>query len=450
VGGAGDRHGAGRLADAVVGEPHAPARAGLIARALWRKQRHIMEELGPGLITGAADDDPSGIATYSQAGAQFGYALGWTVVLCLPFMVAVQEISARIGRVTGVGLAAALRLHAPRWVLVSVVALLAVANVLNLAADLGAMGDTVRLLIGGHDAVYTAVIAIACVWAEIWMAYKRYVRLLKYLTLALLSYIALLFVVKVDWAAAAVGAFLPRMELTRDAALTVVAVLGTTISPYLFFWQAAEEAEDEQQEDDPRPLREHPADAEPQIHRIGVDTWLGMTYSNVVALAIMIGCAATLHAHGITTIDTAQQAASALEPIAGPLARTVFACGIIGTGLLAIPTLAGSLAYALGDTFQWETGLSRTPNQARAFYAAIAVATLLGVLIVFSPMDPIRALFWSAVVNGVAAAPMIVAMVVMGVRTDVMGELTLPAWLIVLGCAAAGLMAAATLAMVVL
>jgi NRAMP (natural resistance-associated macrophage protein)-like metal ion transporter len=434
----------------VVSEPHAPARAGLIARALWRKQRHIMEELGPGLITGAADDDPSGIATYSQAGAQFGYALGWTVVLCLPFMVAVQEISARIGRVTGVGLAAALRLHAPRWVLASVVALLAVANVLNLAADLGAMGDTVRLLIGGHDAAYTVVIALGCVWAEIWMAYKRYVRALKFLTLALLSYIALLFVVKVDWWAAAAGAVLPRMDLTRDTALTIVAVLGTTISPYLFFWQAAEEAEDEHLEADPRPLREHPGDAPAQMHRIGVDTWLGMVYSELVALSIIMGCAATLHAHGITTIDTAEQAASALEPIAGPFARTVFACGIIGTGLLAIPTLAGSLAYALGDTFQWETGLSRTPRQARAFYGAIAVATLLGVLIVFSPLDPIRALFWSAVVNGIAAAPMIVAMVVMGTRTDVMGELTLPAWLVVLGWAAAGLMAAATVAMVVL
>jgi NRAMP (natural resistance-associated macrophage protein)-like metal ion transporter len=409
-----------------------------------------MEELGPGLITGAADDDPSGIATYSQAGAQFGYALGWTMLLCLPLMVGVQEISARIGRVTGVGLAAALRMHAPRSVLVFIVGLLAVANVLNLAADLGAMGDTVRLLIGGHAAVYTVAFALICVWAEIWMAYKRYVRLLKYLTIALLSYIALLFVVKVDWTAAALGAVLPRMELTRDAALTVVAVLGTTISPYLFFWQAAEEAEDEHLETDSRPLREHPGDAAPQINRIEFDTWFGMAYSNLVALAIMVGCAATLHAHGVTTINTAEEAASALEPIAGPFARTVFACGIIGTGLLAIPTLAGSLAYALGDTFQWETGLSRTPHQARAFYAAIATATLLGVLIVFSPLDPIRALFWSAVVNGVAAAPIIVAMVVMGQRTDVMGELTLPAWLGVLGWAAAGLMAAATVAMLVL
>jgi Mn2+/Fe2+ NRAMP family transporter len=240
------------------------------------------------------------------------------------------------------------------------------------------------------------------------------------------------------------------MELTRDAALTVVAVLGTTISPYLFFWQAAEEAEDEHLETDSRPLREHPGDAAPQINRIEFDTWFGMAYSNLVALAIMVGCAATLHAHGVTTINTAEEAASALEPIAGPFARTVFACGIIGTGLLAIPTLAGSLAYALGDTFQWETGLSRTPHQARAFYAAIATATLLGVLIVFSPLDPIRALFWSAVVNGVAAAPIIVAMVVMGQRTDVMGELTLPAWLGVLGWAAAGLMAAATVAMLVL
>jgi NRAMP (natural resistance-associated macrophage protein)-like metal ion transporter len=426
------------------------AQAGVFARLLWRKQRIILKELGPGLVTGAADDDPSGIATYSQAGAQFGYSMGWTMLLSLPFMVGVQEISARLGRVTGVGLAAALRRHTPRPVLVFIVSLLAVANVLNLAADLGAMGDTIRLLVGGRAAPYTVAVALLCAWAEIWMAYKRYVRLLKFFTLSLLTYVALLFVVQVDWREAAIGALVPRVSLSRDAALLVVAVLGTTISPYLFFWQAAEEAEDELQEADPRPLRDHPQDAPPQMQRIAVDTWFGMAYSNLAALAIMIGCAATLHAHGVTDIQTAEDAARALEPIAGPFAKAVFACGIIGTGLLAIPTLAGSLAYALGESFGWDTGLSRLPREARAFYAAVAVATLLGVLIVFSPLDPMKALFWSAVVNGVAAAPMIVAMVVMGGRADVMGALVLPGWLRALGWAGAGVMAAATVGMVVL
>lgn len=372
------------------------------------------------------------------------------MLLSLPFMAAVQEISGRLGRVTGHGLAEALRRYAPRPVLVFIVALLAVANVLNLAADLGAMGDTVRLLIGGHNAMWTILMAVLCVWAEIWMAYKRYVRLLKFLTLSLLSYFAVLCVVHVDWGAALTGALVPRMALTRDAALTLVAVLGTTISPYLFFWQAAEEAEDEHLEADPRPLREHPRDAPAEMHRIEFDTWFGMVYSNLVALAIIVGCAATLHAHGITDINTAEQAASALTPIAGPFAGAVFACGIIGTGLLAIPTLAGSLAYALGETFQWETGLSRTPHQARAFYAAIAVATLLGMGIVFSPLDPMKALFWSAVVNGVAAAPMIVAMVIMGSRRDVMGALVLPTWLRALGWAGAAVMAGATIGMIAL
>jgi len=428
----------------------AGGRVGIFARLLWRKQYDILRELGPGLITGAADDDPSGIATYSQAGAQFGYGLGWTVLLSLPFMAGVQEISGRLGRVTGHGLATALRLHAPRPVLVFVVALLAVANVLNLAADLGAIGDTLRLLMGGSSTLYTIIAALFCVWAEIWLAYKRYVRLLKFLTLSLLSYIAVLCVAHVDWGAALAGALVPRMELTRDVALTVVAVLGTTISPYLFFWQAAEEAEDEAGEADPRPLRQHPQDAPAQLQRITFDTWFGMGYSNLVALSIMVGCAATLHAHGVTDIDTADQAARALEPIAGRFAKLVFGLGIVGTGLLAIPTLAGSLAYALGEALGWQTGLGNLPRQARAFYAAIAVATLLGVLIVFSPINPMQALFWSAVVNGVAAAPMIVAMVVMGSSTAVMGTLTLPWWLRVLGWLGALLMAVATIAMVAL
>jgi len=425
-----------------------------ILRTLWRKQRNVMNAMGPGLITGVADDDPSGIATYSQAGASFGYTLGWSIVLALPFMVAVQQISARLGRVTGHGLGYALRRHAPRWLLIAMVAMLAVANTLNLAADIGAMGATLHLLLDGHGIfgahAWTVYVAIICVAAEIWMVYYRYVALLKFLTLSLLSYIALLFVVHVDWAALFVGAFVPHMDITRDAALTLVAVLGTTISPYLFFWQASEEAEDEGQEADTRPLRVHIKDAPGQMRRIQIDTWLGMAFSNVVALAILAGCAATLHIHGVTTIDTPDQAAQALAPIAGPFARAVFAVGIIGTGLLAIPTLAGSLAYAIGEALGWRTGLAKRPTEAPAFYAVIAGTTALGVLIVFSPLSPMRALFWAAVVNGVAATPMIVCMVVLGSSSLVMGKLTLPAWLRWLGWIAAILMGAATIAMLVL
>lgn len=410
--------------------------------------RAWLRELGPGLITGAADDDPSGIVTYSQAGAAFGYGMGWSVVLTLPFMVAVQEISGRLGRVTGGGLAATLQRHAPTPLLATLVALLVIANVINLGADIGAMAAVTRLLVGGPEQAYAFGFAVLCASAEIWLAYKRYVRLLKWLTISLLAYVALLFVVPVDWHQAVLGALVPRVGLDGDALTTLLAVLGTTISPYLFFWQAAEEAEDEANEADPRPLREHPRDGAVQMHRIGLDTWTGMTYSNLVALAIIIGTAATLHAGGITTINSAGDAAAALLPLAGPFAQAIFALGIIGTGLLAIPTLAGSAAYAVGEALHWTVGLSRRAIEARAFYAAIAGATLVGTAIVISPINPIRALFWSAVINGVVAVPLIVAMTVMGSLRSVMGSLVLPLWLRVLGWLTALLMAAGTIGMV--
>lgn len=410
----------------------------------------LVRQLGPGLITGAADDDPSGIATYAQAGAAFGYGLGWAVVLTLPLMVAVQEISARIGRVTGGGLAAALRAHSPRPVLLLLVSLLVVANVINLSADIGAMADAASLVAGGRPAVWAVGFALVCAGAEIWVAYRRYVLVLKWLTLALLAYVALLFVVHLHWREVLVGTVLPHVDLSHDALTTLVAVLGTTISPYLFFWQAAEEAEDESIEPDPRPLREHAEDATTQMARIGVDTWAGMAYSNFVALAIIIGTAATLHAHGVVTIDTAAQAASALAPIAGPFAEVIFALGIVGTGLLAVPVLAGSAAYALGEASGWRVGLGRRALEARAFYGTIAAATLLGTAIVFSPLDPMRALFWAAVINGVAAVPMIVAIIVMATMPSVMGTLVLPRWLRVLGWLCAAVMTGATIGMLVL
>jgi NRAMP (natural resistance-associated macrophage protein)-like metal ion transporter len=424
------------------------ARALAFAARIGRGPRMWLQELGPGLITGAADDDPSGIVTYSQAGAAFGYSLGWSVILTLPFMVAVQEISARLGRVTGQGLAAALKRHAPTPVLVALVGLLVIANVINLGADIGAMAAVTQLLFGGPQTLYALAVAVLCASAEIWLAYKRYVRLLKWLTVSLLAYVALLFVAHVDWHAALVGAVVPVVSLDRAGLTTVLAVLGTTISPYLLFWQAAEEAEDEANEADPRPLRDHPSDARAQMRRIGVDTWSGMVFSNVVALAMVIGSAATLHAHGVTNIDTAAQAASALRPIAGPFAEVIFALGIFGTGLLAIPTLAGSSAYAVGEALNWTVGLSRRAIEARSFYAFIAGATLVGAVIVFSPIDPIQALFWSAVINGVVAGPLIAAMTVVASLGSVMGTLVLPTWLRVLGWATALLMVAGTVGLV--
>jgi NRAMP (natural resistance-associated macrophage protein)-like metal ion transporter len=419
-----------------------------IAR-IGRGPRDWLRDLGPGLITGAADDDPSGIVTYSQAGAAFGYTLGWSVVLTLPFMVAVQEISARLGRVTGCGLAASLKRHAPVPLLATLVTLLVIANVINLGADIGAMAAVTNLLFGGPEQVYAVGLAIFCAGAEIWLAYKRYVQLLKWLTASLLAYVGLLFVVQIPWREALVGAFVPTLSLDRTSLTTLIAVLGTTISPYLFFWQAAEEAEDELADSNPRPLREHPGDARREMRRISIDTWSGMTFSNLVALSIVVGAAATLHAHGVTDIASAADAAAALRPIVGPFAQVVFSAGIFGTGLLAVPTLAGSAAYAIGEALNWTVGLSRRAIEARAFYATIAGATLIGTALSLSPLDPVKALFWSAVINGVVAAPLIVAMTVMGSLHSVMGSLVLPFWLRALGWLSAMLMGAATVGMLV-
>ena len=412
--------------------------------------RGLMKRLGPGVITGAADDDPSGIATYSQVGAQFGYALAWTVVLTTPLMAAVQEIAARIGRVTGEGLGAALIKHTPAWFAKGIIVALMAANVLNLGADLGAMGDVLRMLIGGPTQAYAIVIAVFCAACEVYLAYRRYVLILKWLTLSLFAYVALLFVVQVPVAEVIRSALIPNIALSNDGVMALVAVLGTTISPYLFFWQASEEVEEEQEEPDPRPLKEHVRDAPKKFAEIRLDTYLGMVFSNLIALSIIVGTAATLHAHGVTRITTAADAARALEPIAGSAASVIFALGIVGTGLLAVPVLAGSAAYALGETLRWPVGLGRQAFEARAFYGTITMATLIGLLIVFSPLDPIKALFMSAVVNGVVSGPIIAAMVVLGSRESVMGKLVLPKPLQVMGWLTAFLMGLATILLVVL
>jgi NRAMP (natural resistance-associated macrophage protein)-like metal ion transporter len=408
-----------------------------------------LRKLGPGVITGAADDDPSGIATYSQAGAQFGFALGWTVVLTLPLMIAIQMISARIGRVTGHGLASNNRRHYPAPVLYAVVALLFVANTINVAADIAAMAESVHLVAGGPTQLYAVAFGAVCLGLEVFMSYRKYVRYLKWLTLALFAYVGVVLSVDVRWDQVLAGIALPRMDLSAPALTLVVAIFGTTISPYLFFWQAAQEVE-EAAAAASGPRRANAASTGRQLQRIELDTIAGMTFSNLIALAIIVSAAATLHPAGITHIETSAQAAEALRPIAGPFAFALFCLGIVGTGMLAVPVLAGSAAYAVAETFRWKHGLDLKPHQARGFYAIVALATAGGVMLNFVGIDPIRALVWAAVINGVAAVPIMAVMMLLATDRRVLGKFTVRRWLKLAGWLALATMAAAVAAMLVL
>ena len=407
----------------------------------------LADVMGPGLITGASDDDPSGIATYSQAGAQFGYTLGWTLLLTYPLMCAIQIVSAQVGRVTGRGLAGNMRRHYPKSLVYPLVALLLVANIINIGADLGAMAAALRLLLPGPQLVFVVAFATVTVLLEVFMRYSRYASVLRWLTLSLLAYVATVFAVDVPWLTVAHNLVVPHIQLSGDYLAMVVAVFGTTISPYLFFWQAAEEVEDEKEDPEARPLIRAPAQAPRQLARIQVDTLVGMGISNVIALFIMITTAATLNAHGITNIQTSSQAAEALRPIAGRFAFTIFALGIVGTGMLALPVLAGSAAYAVGEVLGWRVGLAQRPGRARAFYVAIAAATLIGIALNFTSLDPIQALIWSATINGVAAVPIMVLIMRMASRKAVMGQFVLTRWLTGLGWLATAVMAAAAVGM---
>ncbi|HEY5046411.1 MAG TPA: divalent metal cation transporter [Rhizomicrobium sp.] len=409
---------------------------------------YTLKALGPGLITGAADDDPSGIATYSQVGAQFGYAIGWTMVFSYPLMVVTQEIAARIGCTTGHGIATNLRRHYPRWVLTTIILALLVANILNLGADLDAMGDAVKLIAGGPAQLWMVVIATLSLLAEVFLSYPRYAAYLKWLTLSLFAYVATVAVAHVDWRAALLGALTPSVHFDRNSMTALVAVLGTTISPYLFFWQSSQEVE-ELERRHKKPLFTAPRKAGPELTRIRVDTLVGMGYSNLIALFIILAAAAVLNAHGIKNIETSTDAAKALMPFAGRFAELIFAIGIIGTGLLAVPVFAGTASYAVCEAFRWNTGLDRKPKAARAFYGVIAGATLLGILIAFSPIPPMKALYWSAVVNGVLAAPLMAVMLLIASNGRIMGKLTISWRMRVIGWVATAVMAAAAIGLLV-
>ncbi len=409
----------------------------------------LIRRLGPGLITGAADDDPAGIATYSQVGAQFGYGLAWTMLFSLPLMVVIQEVSARIGAVSGRGIAENLRRHYPAWLVRGVVGLLLVANVINLGADLGAMGDAARLLLGGNARLYTVGFGIACILAEVFISYAAYARVLKWLTLALFAYVAVVFTAHVPWERAVLATLVPHLVFDGPHAMALVAVLGTTISPYLFFWQSSLEVEDRLRRG-ARPLCLAPREAGPQLARIRWDTRIGMGVSNLVAVFIIYATAATLNAAGVTDIQTSSQAAEALRPVAGELTFAVFAAGIIGTGLLAVPVLAGSGAYAVSEALRWQAGLDRRLLQAKSFYAVIAVSTLAGVGLNFTALDPVRALYWSAVVNGVLAAPVMAAVMLAAGNGRIMGRLTPSRAMLAAGWLATSVMLAASVAFFVL
>jgi NRAMP (natural resistance-associated macrophage protein)-like metal ion transporter len=412
------------------------------------RTRAILWKLGPGLITGAADDDPSGIATYSQVGAQFGYGMLWVMLFSFPLMAGIQEISARIGRVSGLGIAGNIRLHFPKPFLFIIVFLLLAANIFNLGADIGAMGAAMTLLLPGSLTLYVVVLGCVCVGLQILVPYTSYVKYLKWLTAALFFYVlTAIHLHEPRWEAIR-ATFLPSLSFRGNSLTALIAVLGTTISPYLFFWQASQEVEEVTINADESPLKKAPDQAPAQFQRIKFDTYFGMFVSNLVAFFIILTTAATLHAHGITEIQTADQAARALQPLAGRFAFILFALGILGTGLLAVPVLAGSAAYGVSETFQWTASLEKKPNRALRFYATIGVATLVGLLLNFVHLNPIKALFWSAVFNGVVAGPVMVFMMLLARNPKVMGQFALPTYLRIIGWLTSAVMVLASIGMI--
>ena len=407
----------------------------------------VLRLLGPGLVTGAADDDPSGIATYSQAGAQFGYGLLWTVFLTTPFMIAIQLVSARIGRVTGKGLAANVMELAPRWLVLGLVFLLVAANTFNIAADIAAMGEALSLVIGGLNHEHALIFASASTLLQVFVPYRRYALVLKFMTLTLFAYVATALTVNIPWHTALLTAIWPKPVINADYFLMVVAVLGTTISPYLFFWQASQEVEEMNQGKKHRPLRELTRGGGTELDRIRIDTIVGMILSNVIAFSIILTTAAVLNANGVTNINSATQAADALRPLAGDFTFLLFALGIIGTGMLAIPVLAGSAAYGVSEAFGWPATLEAKAPDAVGFYSIIAAATVIGFGLGFTGIDAIHMLVWSAVLNGIVAVPIMAMMMLIVANSKLMGRFRARSWLIALGWIGTGLMALAVVAL---
>ena len=422
-------------------------RSKIVLASAWdRLKQHPLARVGPGLITGVADDDPSGIATYSQAGAQFGLQMLWTMPICFPLQSAIQSICARIGRVTGKGLAANIKTAFPRPVLLTVVLLLLIANTLNVAADVAAMGEVSELVTGIDRHVGTLGFVLLTLGLQVFVPYHRYVWYLKWLTLSLLAYFIVLFTVHVPWAEVIRHTVWPRFTLNAEAFTVITGVFGTTISPSLFFWQASEEVEDMQKMHE-RALRRDGRDAKPELRRIKWDTWSGMFYSDVTSYSIILATAVTLNAAGITDINTAADAAKALRPLAGDFAYILFALGILGVGMIGVPVLAGAAAYGLSEAMGWKEGLELKATDARGFYGVIAFSVLAALVIQYSPIDPMKALFWSAVINGVVAVPLMAVIVLLASKKSVMGKHVANRPLIVLGWIGTAVMGVAALGM---
>lgn len=419
--------------------------ARISARAtFWKTLLHV----GPGIVTGASDDDPSGIAAYSQAGAQYGFGVLWMAIFSYPLMCAIQEISARIGRVTGRGISANLLKSYPRPFVVLIVSLLLVSSIFNLGADLGAMGEAMRMLVGGARWFHILWLGIGTLLLQVFVRYTRYVNYLKWLSLSLLAYVITVFIVHVPWLTVLQRSFVPPFGSFHGSYITMmVAVLGTTISPYLFFWQASQEAEEVKDRKEEKSLLRAPEQALEQFSRIKLDTYLGMAASNIVAFFIMLTSAVTLYVHGNANIQTATEAAKALEPLAGRHAYILFSLGIIGTGLLAVPVLAGAAAYAAGEAMRWRVGLEVKPRKAVHFYLCLVTSLLIGLALNFIHLDPIRALFIAAVINGVLASPVMAMMMLLTRNSRIMGKFQLPAYLQVVGWLGTLVMGAASVAL---
>jgi NRAMP (natural resistance-associated macrophage protein)-like metal ion transporter len=435
-------------AEKQVSPPSLPSESTPAATRPAAKIKRILGKFGPGIVTGASDDDPSGIATYSQVGAQFGFAMLWTMLFSYPLMAGIQEISAWIGRVTGMGIAANIQRHYSVWVLYPIVVLILFANVINIGADIGAMGSALKLVIGGSALLYAVGFGAISVLAAVFIPYHQYARVLKWSALVLLVYIATAFAIDVPWHQALIATVTPHITLSKSYMTALTAVFGTTISPYLFFWQASQEVEEQEAAEGEVALKLAPEQEASQLEPMRADTFLGMAISNVIAFFIILDTAASLHLHGVTDIQSATQAAESLRPFAGELSFLLFSLGIVGTGLLAVPILAGSAAYALAEAFKWRTGLERPLEKAPAFYGVLSVATLLGVAMNLTSLNPIRALFWSAVINGVVAVPVMIVMMLMTANPKVTGQLRLSLLQKIVGWAATIVMLLVTVGMI--